>query len=193
MTIRELAHRGRPSRAVAFSPRAHPRVVGRPPASANRTTASPAPLSALRVARTALLAVVTGLALLFSQRDRVVGLTLCVPGTPLTVSGINPFSDLAPEARRIVSAHEARHAGWIRDHGCAAAYRVRLLGTVEERSTIEIDAGCAEVPHYVVGRALPRAAAESTVVRSLVAEYGSMRRLGFERTLALMRSHCRTS
>lgn len=142
-----------------------------------------------RVARSASLALVLGAALLFLSRDRLVGFTTCVPGTPLVVSGVNPFSDLSADERAVALAHETRHAEQVRATGCAAVMRLRLFGTAEQRAMPEIDAGCAELAVSLPGHP-PRAVAESLLVHGYVAEYGSMRRLGFPRTLALLRRHC---
>lgn len=148
--------------------------------------------AALTVVRCTVLVALGATGLMYAQRHRVVGLTACVPGTPLVLSGANPFSRLDAAQRAATLAHEAVHAAQIRDRGCLAVYRAQLLGSPVERATLEVEAGCAELA-TLPSRHLPRAAAESTLARTVATAYPSLRAVGFERTLALTRAHCATS
>ncbi|MDF1503755.1 hypothetical protein, partial [Roseisolibacter sp. H3M3-2] len=142
--------------------------------------------AALTVVRCAALVSVGTTGLLYAQRDRMVGVTTCVPGTPLVVSGANPFSRLAADRRAETLAHEAVHAAQIRERGCLAVYRAQLFGTPEERVALEVDAACAELS----ASALPRAAAEHALAHEVVSAYPSLRAVGFERALAITRARC---
>jgi hypothetical protein len=177
--LQTFAARLSPARPIVAipAPRAHP--------------AGPARLWAAGALRCTALVAAAAAGLLFAQRERMIGVTLCVPGTPVVVSGTNPFSRLDDDTRAVVSAHEARHVTWIRANGCATAYATQLFGSVEQRALLEIDAGCAELPYYMAAGHLTRAAAEDLLARSLASTYGSMRELGLRRTLTLTRRACR--
>jgi lipoprotein signal peptidase len=166
---------------------------------APQTTALPTPIpaaarvrrAALSVVRCALLVAVGAAGLLYAQRERMVGATACLPGTPLVFSGLNPFARLDAGQRAATLAHEAAHAAQIREQGCLAVYRRQLFGSPVERAALEVEAGCAELA-AAPAAGVPRAAAESTLARTVVSAYPSLRATGFARALALTRTHCAT-